>query len=212
MMFDFNKDFGVAVNPTQLTAELKKATINSGLTKTVLYIVVLAIVNLLVTGVISVVDGKALMGTLGVAFMSSLNVLVLTLVGILLTGGVATVIAAYVFKAKPVYGKSIGLLSYTVLPIFAVGLVSNVLLLASGVLGHMLAGVFSTITFVLLIISFLWMLYIGFNAVIVAHNVKPGPAVISFLIGFLVAIIVNSYLLTVLGVVSVGVLTSAGLF
>ena len=212
MMFDYKKDLGVAVTPTLLSGELKKATVNSGVIRIVLYIVALAVINLIVTGVLAVVDGKDMMASAGVALMSSINVLILTLIGIIVTAAVATVIATYVFKAKPVYDKSIGLMSFTVLPIFAVGVVSNVLLLVSGLLGHILAGVFSTITGILLLVSALWMLYVGLNAVIVSHNIKPGPAVISFIIGFLIAIIINSYLLTILGTVSVGILTSAGLF
>ena len=213
-MFDYKRMFDVALKPKLLKVELKKASLVNGVKNILVFSIALAVINVIIMALNAMVTNVGVVSAVTLSGMSSVSVVISTLIGILVLS-VAAAIIARAFKGTGDFDKTIGLMSYTVIPLFVIGVISSVLHLVATLSGFVLTATFGQLSTVLLVVAFLWMLYVGYNALMFSNKLKMGPAVVCLIIGYIITVVVNSYVIGLLGMVlgmsTVGVLTGAGI-
>ena len=147
-------------------------------------------VHIVVALVNGAIDGQSLGGVFLFSLLVGLSVAVMGLVGLLVLGFVSAY-ASKLFGGEGDLQKTLGLISIGVLPIVLVGVFRDLLLLVSAVRDHFLADYFVQISVLLFVVTFAWLAWMLTEAIAIANDIKKSSAFVCFVIGFIVASLVN---------------------
>lgn len=200
--------FNYAFRPDEMKD--KRLSASDGLQVLLLFAVLLVAVNTLVTALTSLVEGTGLEGGFVLNAFNSLNLFLMTVVTVIVAALVSAFVAEPLFKGTANYGRTIGFVGYTVVPIFVITSLSIVLLFVSALSGHALKGVYGVANSVLLLASFAWMFFIGTRAVAFSNNISPTGGLVSYFMGFVVASSLNAPITQLLGPLSMTALAALG--
>jgi hypothetical protein len=188
----------------------KRLTALNGLQVLLLFAVLLVVVNTVVTALTSVVEGTGLAGGFTLNAFNSLNLFLMTVVTVIVASLVSAFVAEPLFKGSGNYGRTLGFVGYTVIPIFVVTSLSILLLFVSSLTGHALKGIYAIANPLLLLASFAWMFFIGTRAVAFSNNISPTGGLVSYFMGFVVASSLNTPITQFLGPLSMTALAALG--
>ncbi|MCK4588839.1 MAG: YIP1 family protein [Nanoarchaeota archaeon] len=187
---NLKNDLNLAFKPRNLST-IMEANFKTGLKFMSTYMVIWLIIHVVLALVNGLIDGKALGSTFLFSFLTGLSIAILAVVGLLVMGVVATW-SSKLFKGTGDMQKTLGLVSYAILPIFIVGVVRDLLLFISTIGGHFLSTTFFWINAILFIITFIWLAWFVTEGVSLADTLtKKWHGFICFIIAFVVAVIIN---------------------
>jgi hypothetical protein len=178
-----------------LTELMKTANTSNGIKAIITFMVVLLIINVIFVSAGAFIEGKDLALNAVNAIVGSISGLVLTVIGLVVTGAIAGLLATKVFKGKGSTSKTIGLVSYAVVPILIISIISNIVALVSSLTANVYLEALSIITLVLMALALLWVIVVGVFAVQVANKTKGAESAAAFIIGLIVAIAINTPLM-----------------
>jgi len=187
---NLKNDLGLAFKPKNIS-NVMEANFKTGLKFMSTYMVIWLVIHIVFAVINGLIDGKGIGSTFLFSLLTGLSIAVLAVVGLLVIGVVATW-SSKLFKGMGDMQKTLGLVAYAILPVFIVSVVRDLLLFISTIGGHFLTGIFFWLNAILFIIIFIWMAWFVTEGVSLANSLtKKWQGFICFLIGFIVAVIVN---------------------
>lgn len=186
---DFKNDLNLAFKPKMLSS-ITGASFANALKSMASFFGFWLIIHVIIALINGAIDGKALGGVFFFSFLTGLSVAMLGIIGLLVVGLVSSY-ASKLFKGSGDLQKTIGLVSVGVLPIVIIGLIRDLLLLISTLGNHFLADAFSSVNIVLYILAIVWLAWLLTEAIALADKIKKFPALVCFVIGFIVAALIN---------------------
>ena len=203
-----NQIFSVALHPEQLKD--KRLSAVSGVKVLLLFAILLVVVNTVFTVLVALVEGKSLYPAFTLNAFSSLNLFLMTVIGVTATALVSSFVAEPLFKGTGNYGRTLGFVGYTVVPIFILTSLSIILLFVSALSQHAFKDIYALVNPLLLVVSFAWMFYIGMRAVAFSNNISPTGGLVSYFMGFVIASTLNTPITQFLGPLSMTALAALG--
>jgi len=192
---DLKKDFNLAFKPKQLSLIIE-ANVKKGLKLMSFYFGIWLIIHVIFALINGAIDSQSLGGTFLFSLLTGLSVAVIGIIGLLLTGLIAAW-SSKLFKGTANIQKTIGLVSYAVVPIFIINVFRDLILFISTIGNHFLATSFVYVNAVLFIILFIWIAWLSTEAIALANvsaltklPVKKWQALVCFVIGFIVAALI----------------------
>jgi hypothetical protein len=203
-----NEVLDAALHPDSLKD--KRLTAVSGLKVVLLFAILLVVINTVFGLLMAVVEGKSVYATFTLNAFSSMNLFLMTVIGIVVTSIVSAFVAEPLFKGSGNYSRTIGFVGYTVVPVFIISSLSILFLFATGFAPESLQGLYQLVNPLLLLASFAWMFYIGMRAVAFSNNVSTTGGLVSYFMGFVIASTLNTPITQFLGPLSMTALAALG--
>jgi hypothetical protein len=203
-----NQIFQAALHPDSLKD--KRLSALNGLKVVLLFAILLVVINTVFGLLMAVVEGKSVYATFTLNAFASMNLFLMTVIGIIVTSIVSAFVAEPLFKGSGNYGRTLGFVGYTVVPVFIISSLSILLLFATGFAPESLQGLYQLVNPLLLLASFAWMFYIGMRAVAFSNNVSTTGGLVSYFMGFVIASTLNTPITQFLGPLSMTALAALG--
>lgn len=187
---DIKNDLSLAFKPKELSM-VRDANFSAGLKFMSTYMVIWLVIHIVFAVINGLIDSKGIGSTFLFSLLTGLSVAVLAVVGLIVIGLVSTW-SSKLFKGTGDMQKTLGLVSYAILPIFIVSVVRDLLLFISTIGGHFLTSIFFWLNAILFIITFIWMAWFVTEGVSLADRLtSKWQGFVCFLIGFIVAVLIN---------------------
>lgn len=192
---DFKKDFNLAFKPKTVSL-IVDTNVKKGIKLMSAYFSIWLLIHVIIALINGIIDSQSLGGTFLFSLLTGLSVAVIGIIGLLLTGLVSAW-STKLFKGAGDLQKTIGLVSYAVVPIFIINVFRDLVLFISTIGNHFLATSFVYINTVLFIILFIWIAWLSTEAIALANvstltnlPIKKWQALVCFVIGFIVAALI----------------------
>ncbi len=182
-------DLKLAFNPKML-ADVKEPNLAKGLKPMIYFFFVWLVIHIIIALINGVIDGQSLGGVFLFSMLIGVSVAIMGLVGLLVLGFVSTY-TSKLFGGVGNLQKTLGLISVGVLPIVAIAIIREIILLVSALGGHFLADSFIYINLALVGISFVWLAWLLTEAIALANGIKKFSAFVCFVVGFVLASLAN---------------------
>lgn len=185
----FKDDLSLAFKPKMLS-NIEAPNLAKGLKPILYFFFIWFIIHIIIALINGVIDGQSLGGILLFSLLTGFSVAVLGLIGLLVLGFVSTY-TSKIFGGNGDLQRTLGLISVGVLPIVLIGVLRDLITLVSTIGGHFLAGYLISINMVLFVITLVWLAWLLSESIAVANNIRRLSALLCFVLGFIVASIVN---------------------
>ncbi|MBW2963758.1 hypothetical protein KY306_03210 [Candidatus Woesearchaeota archaeon] len=186
---NLKNDLNLAFKPKMLSSVME-IDIAKAIKFMSIYTLIWLVIHIIFALINGLIDGKALGGVFLFSTLTGLSSAILIVLGLFIVGLVAGYCSKW-FKGMNDITKTIGLVAYGVLPIVIIAVVRDLLLFISTIGGHFLATGFFWVNIILFIITFIWLALLATEAIGLADTLKKGSAFVCFILGFIVAALIN---------------------
>jgi hypothetical protein len=190
VLLDINLIESLLLRPKETFSKMKKVDLMGGAKFAATSLLILLVVNVIFVALQNLVTGQAIGYLTNLALMASIKTIIVAFIGLLVLGYVASFVATRLFKGKTQASTVTGLVFHSAAVLLAIGVLTDILALVSSLMGEAFLSTFVSIGMLLAIISLLWMVFISAQAVFVSSKVNFNQAIISTVIGLIVAILV----------------------
>ena len=198
-MVDFGGALKVAFAPKTLGQKIGSVNFLTGLVLVIAFKVLLLVIDLVFTGAGAVVEGQDMIYPLAVKAVASSVGVIITLISFLVLAGLVTVLASLLHKETN-FGRLFGALSYGVVPLFFVGILTNIVTFTSLFLGTGLTSLIQMVDGLLTFLSFVWFLIIGVVAVQNVNKLGFFGAFTLVFVCYLIGVLVAAFIGVGLGI------------
>lgn len=186
---NLKNDLNLAFKPKMLSSVME-IDIAKAIKFMSIYTLIWLVIHIVFALINGLIDGKALGGVFLFSTLTGLSSAILIVLGLFIVGLVAGYCSKW-FKGMNDITKTIGLVAYGVLPIVIIAVVRDLLLFISTIGGHFLATGFFWVNIILFIITFIWLALLATEAIGLADTLKKGSAFVCFILGFVMAALIN---------------------
>ncbi|MFC1801228.1 YIP1 family protein [Nanoarchaeota archaeon] len=209
---NLKNDLKLAFSPKSFSNLAQTFDFKSGLKIMLIWSLLLVVFNVAFSLINGAINGKLLGKLFGFSLFISLAVLIVMVLSLVIVGVIGGWLSKLIFKGEGNISKSIGAISYGIVPMFLIGVIQNLILFIDALGANFSNTAFNWMYLILMIISLVWVAWISMEALAWANAIKKTAGFVCFIVGFIVVSLLNLFIVGWLVSLLVEIFKGIGVF